>query len=148
MGPSSFFRRLEAKSRPRLQASYRDWMWQVARVDRALSLVSDLGLYWCLSNNPQWQAYRVEPYTPNQAVLFDARGRVGFTGVDLLEQGRAREVLTVGSFPPEVVRNCMSPSSGAGLPQSLEQLIDRMVQAFPVLCEVFNNARNCEVLHR
>lgn len=140
MEPEAFFERLRARSRPRLRAAYREWMRQVRRMDAALALVSDLGLRWCLDGDPQWQAHRIEPCGPNQAVSFDARGRAGFVSVDLLEGGRPREVLTLSSFPPEVLATCLSPSRGK-LPQSLEELLCRMVEDFPVLREVLTDVQ-------
>lgn len=115
----------EVLDRPHLQAAYREWMRQVYAVDQALALVSDEGLRWYLSGKPRWQAYRVEPYNHNLAVCFDARGRIAQVGADLLS---TREVLTLSSFPPEVLAICRSKP-----PTTLQELLRRMRQAFPGL---------------
>lgn len=125
----------EALDRPHLQAAYREWMQQVQAMDQALAVVSDEGLRWCLNGKPQWQAYRIEPYEPNRAVCFDSRGRVSLVSVDLLEAGRAREVLTLSSLPQEVRWLAYAPKPA----QTLQELLHRMRKAFPVLCEVLQD---------
>jgi len=124
----------EALDQPHLQAAYREWMRQVQAANQALTVVSDDGLRWCLSGKLQWQAYRIEPYKPNQAVCFDNLGRVSLVSVDLLDAGRARELITLSSLPKEVRWLASQPKPA----QTLQELLYRMCQAFPVLCEVLN----------
>jgi hypothetical protein len=131
MGLDRLLHNLPARQRTHLRSSYQDWMEQVHRTNHALMLTSDEGLRWCMNNRPTWQAYRIQPYTPNQGISFNARGQVTPVAVDLVTSGQTVEILDLSTFPTELRPLLLSPQR----PRTLCALLKQMERSFPILRE-------------